>query len=178
MKDKQFNYTVCLKYRRQKNYLLWQDGKNLVDKFILFPNSNQFLTARTLSALMELAREYNFKVVVKEPELLDVDAVLKLTREISTQKKISKTVCDKLLFAWNMFEDLERSCRVNITDQKFYTNEKLDKAYQKLFWGADILRPESEEAYHPVFSTQEVLLVKKFFQNIWTMVQSRTHQFY
>lgn len=136
------------------------------------------MLSRSYDMLAVLARKNKLKIFSETPTLFDVDKLFKSVDGLRSGVKILKKDCKILLDGWNMLEDMERSCRIRFTDKKFFANVKLDKSYKKLFWGTDILRPQKEAAYHPVFSASEILLMKKFYKKIWDEIQSRTHQFY
>ena len=176
--EQEFAYIVRLTFRNRPHFLLWQEGLSGPDSFILLPNTSLFLMASTKQRLLENAAKFGLIVSTQRTESLDVDKVFKVLHDLHAEARVMQSRCELLLFAWNMFQDMDFSIKAN--PSKLSTTKKniLHKAYEKLFWGNNLpsVTPQGQ-SYHPMFSAIELKYVREFFSQTWQRIGITTGQF-
>ena len=71
--------------------------------------------------------------------------------------------CGELLNFWNMFSDAALSAGYTFMgDQK---TDELNEIYDKLFYGCNILTPDTEDTYIPYWEKKQILLAKNVLQD-------------
>ncbi|MES2037111.1 MAG: hypothetical protein V4495_04685 [Pseudomonadota bacterium] len=132
-------------------YLLWHDSpKNHVATDIF----KRALHFKTIAGIENYAHQHGLNLQVNEPALFDLDAMTAdLPGAIATP-----AACQNMLNAWNLFDDVARSC-----NQRFDRNQRLsNRIYLKLVWGSNLpaLTPLNKE-YLPVWTKGQLKIIRK-----------------
>ena len=168
MNSKEFNYIVLLKTGSQHYYLLWRDGGETPDGFVLLSEMPCFLSGRTLEDLLDKAEKFGLQVVEQEPVTTDMNKIFKALAALRPQRPSSQRTCQLLLDGWNTLEDMARSIGINQNVTNLSTNKILRIAYDKLFYGNNLpsVTPENK-SYRPLFSSDERKVIRAYFRHLW-----------
>lgn len=178
MNPKELTYIVSLRACGHDYLLLWQDGGDAPDEYVVSPDVNQALLTGTLDELLTKAKKLGLKVADQEPTPIDLDKVFRVLAELRPNRRSSERTCQLLLDGWNTLEDMARSVGVPLPETTVDDPESLRVAYDKLFYGNNLpsVTPE-EESYNPLFSSQERRGMRSYLRRLWQAVMERTRQF-
>lgn len=132
-------------------YLIWfSSGRDGV-----FVDANQKIpNFLSLDALTEYAMQQGISIEMEEPNLHDLD---KLEHWLRSGNALTVD-CHHLLGAWNLFDDVSRSCA-----GRFDSNRKLtNRIYKTLFWGSNLpaVTPEGE-CFVPVWTKGQIKIMRR-----------------
>lgn len=152
-------YPVSYLLGKARRYLIWfttdldgnqdgvcVDGDSKVATFGTFDELECYVQDRRIGPLNH-----------SDPIFYDLDLVV----EFCKGQMADKLDCPKILEAWNLFNDVARSCGNGGT--LFREEERLlDQIYDKVFWGCNLpaMTPEGEN-FEPSWSPEEVNILRK-----------------
>ncbi len=168
-------YAVRLQAQGQQRFLLWQEGEAArTDSFITWPGSHRLLTAASRDDLERLAARVALPVANRETVSFDIDALLRALTGLREHRACSTSTCRHLLNGWNTLDDLARSLGVALADGDARDKRRLDKAYQKVFWGNNLpsFTPDGA-SYRPIFVAEERRLMRRHLRALWRAVVAR-----
>ncbi|MFZ6679766.1 hypothetical protein [Undibacterium sp. Tian12W] len=132
-------------------YLLWYDSPK---NHVVTSAFKKALRFKTIAEIESYTHQHELSLQVNEPLLFDLDAMTaELTGAITTP-----TACQDMLNAWNLFDDVARSC-----NQRFDRNQRLsNRIYLKLVWGSNLsaLTPPNKE-YLPFWTKGQLKIIRK-----------------
>ncbi len=176
MNPKELTYIVSLRACGQDYLLLWQDGGDAPDEYIVSPEANLTLLTKTLDELLSKARKLGLKVADQEPTTIDLDRLFRVLAALRPNRRSSERTCQLLLDGWNTIEDMARSVGVPLPET--IDPESLRMAYDKLFYGNNLPSVTPERAsYNPLFSSQERKEMRNYLRRLWQAVMETTRQF-
>lgn len=142
-------YIIEFVYQRRQCYFIW--GTNDIDRF--FADNNKILFWKQKHELMDFAKINNIVFEEQEPIRYDLDECEKWCQSLSVDVN-----CKKVLDMWNIFCDF-----CNSMEEKFIGNDnQFDEIYDKIFYGNNLPTiNKSDKIYIPIFSDEEILIIKK-----------------
>lgn len=170
------NYVVCLIILDHRHFLLWQDGGNEPDKYILVPETAFFLSAQTVEDLLRRATRLGLQVTDQDPVLVNIDKVFRVLAELRPGRASSQRTCQLLLDGWNTLEDMARSIQISLDEQQDdYEREVLRNVYDKLFYGNNLpaVTP-SNRNYSPLLSSNERKVMRRYFRRLWLAIENKS----
>lgn len=174
MKSKELNYVVLLRACDRQYFLLWRDGGDVPDEYVLLPGSSCFLLGKTAADILGRAAKLGLQVADQEPAVVDIDKVFRLLAALRPERLSSTKTCQHLLDGWNALEDMARSIGVRLDDADFGESEMLRAAYDKLFYGNNLpaVTPD-DQSYSPLFSSSERKAMRAYLRRLWKEIFER-----
>lgn len=163
------NYVVCLRFNERQYFLLWQDGGNQPDKYVVLPNTSYLLMTDSIKSLVERAAKFNLQVADQDAAIVDMDKVFKVLAALRSERPASQRTCQLLLDGWNTLEDMARS--INVSPDEYGDKGMLKIIYDKLFYGNNLpaVTP-SNRNYQPLFSGAEREAMRRYIRHLWQAV--------
>ncbi len=174
-KFKKMNYAVSLKICGKYFFLLWRDGGNTLDEYVLLPGTSRFLLGRTAEELLAEAARLGLHVVDQEPAAVDMDRVFGVLAALRPERLSSPKTCQLLLNGWNTLEDMARPIGVRLNAPGTGEREILDVIYDKLFYGSNLpaITPDGQ-SYSPLFSSSERKMMRAYLRCMWREILERS----
>ncbi|MFB9245796.1 hypothetical protein IV454_17770 [Massilia antarctica] len=146
-------FVLWYKLNGADGYLVWTSG---VEDGVLLDSAGRVPGFASEADVRRHADELGLELVDEEPTVHELDCVLAWIDDAGN----TTVDCDKLLAAWNLFDDVSRSVGGSYDADKAATQG----LYMKLFYGGDtansVCRPEDEAVYCPVWSEEEPAVLR------------------
>lgn len=168
--------TECYPYYitiRNKTLILiwyWNESKESV----FYKTENNIFIANNKKQIEKKTKEINFKVIWEGTNVkINLDKFPETLQLIKNNQYIDDNICTKVNEVWNFFDDLYKTfSNESIKFQR--TNDILDKAYHKFFYGMNLqaVTPKNE-SYHPVFSKKEITQLNTLMKNFMSFAEEK-----
>ncbi|EIJ41324.1 hypothetical protein BegalDRAFT_0404 [Beggiatoa alba B18LD] len=168
-------YPVSCVYNNRKIILIWQTSDQVSDTFRL-SEMNRLLFANSEEELIQLLEPAEIKETQwKESTEINISKFLAQLSRLKTKHSSSKITCKQLVDGWNFIEDILRTFHLDKESKKL-KSPILNKVYKKLFYGCNLpsVTPEGE-SYSPIWTNEEIFLVRKEFRDIWSFLKKEKY---
>ncbi|CUI08405.1 hypothetical protein BN2497_11587 [Janthinobacterium sp. CG23_2] len=146
-------FVLWYKLNGADGYLVWTSA---VEDGVLLDPAGRVPGFASEADLRRHAHDLGLELVDEEPTVHELDGVLAWIDDAGN----TTVDCDKLLTAWNLFDDVSRSVGGGFDADKAATQA----CYRKLFYGGEmanrVFRPEDEAVYCPVWSDEELAVLR------------------
>lgn len=165
-------YPTKFKYKGKVRILLWKEGGDYEDRFLLDEDGN-LIKGETIEELRELADRAGISAFVdwSYDYRMDMDEFTEALLELIPEQEIPTATCDLLLNGWNFINDLLITVNLPRTYED-QNNEDINHSYERIFWGNNLeaLTPPGE-SWHPEFSKDEILSIQELFISILALLE-------
>ena len=142
-------YTVVFIINQHEFYTIW-----ICDKEIFVTDFGKILLFKNEADVRKYAIEHNLPLSDEECTVYNVDGVNQWV--LSGNSSVD---CDKILNFWNIVQDVARTVDTKFLGDK--QTSKIDRIYNMLFYGTNILADEDDELYIPEWSEVQLELLRK-----------------
>ena len=149
-------YAVLFVIKDNKHFCCWYGDEK--DGFVV--SNNKLVNFETLEQLSEFAKKNQLLIKLEENiSIFSIDQILECWRH-----KNKSIDCKAVLDFWNIIGDISTSLELS-----FYGNKrvaKLDKIYEKLFWGTNnpAVTPNGK-SYIPQWKSDEIKEINTVIQD-------------
>jgi hypothetical protein len=160
------HYVTCWRLEQREFFLLWADGGAKPDEYVVAtPGTLKLLVAPTRKQIEAMAHKRHLLVSVQSTDTIDLDAANAALLGLRPSRDISLNGAKALLNAWNTFEDVARSIRVDLMAIKSSDKKLMDHLYEKIFYGNNLpsVTPEGK-IYTPMLENEERRLLRLAFR--------------
>ena len=168
-------YPYGYTYKGKRIYLIWASAEDGKDFFVL-DRDRRLMKGQTPEGVIARSGFDRDEIDIEDPEIMDFDHFWRALRGLKENRASYPKTCDVLLKGWNFLEDLARTFSRE-EKLKVLKSPRISKAYDKLFWGTHILRPEDGEQWHPYWSVAEIRILKDCLKKAWHQFPELTEGF-
>ncbi len=158
-------YVYGYTFKRRTTYILWLFDGPRGDVFLL-NGCQELIKGKTPEDVLRLNGYPSEEIVKNEPVNMNFDLFWQSLRNLAEGKASQVKTCLRLLDGWDFLEDLARTFSRE-EELRHLKSPRMNKAYQKLFWGTNMLCPAEEKHWHPHWSTTEIRMLQKRLETAW-----------
>jgi hypothetical protein len=171
------------------HYLLWKDGAEKADQFLLNRNGGIYIGTSPALAL-QFARSQNEDVDAEDVSPFNFDRLWAILRSSQRGAILSKTDYNIILEGWNLIEDMGRSMKIALIPEE-ESRSLIQGLYEQLFKYADVLDLTTRELAgdvrekiveiapslsingdYPKLSSEKLEVVLKFLEGAWLAMRA------